>query len=191
MNRTFAQDVLLLLDFQIVGLGMMKAESALLDQAAEALAVYRRSGQPVVHAMLGFSEDYRELDKANITLGPLHGSGAMRLGQPATGIHPGVAPNIGETCVVKHRVNAFFNSDLQDTLEELGATQVTIAGIATSGAVLSTALHAADLDYNVRILDDCCRDFDVTLHQAASVIMQRRGIQIARLIDLDAELGNA
>ncbi len=34
----------------------------------------------------------------------------------------------------------------------------------TSGVVLSTAVQAADLDYRVVILKDCCADLDVDVH---------------------------
>jgi nicotinamidase-related amidase len=37
-------------------------------------------------------------------------------------------------------------------------------GIATSGVVLSTALHAADADYRLFIVKDCCADLDQTVH---------------------------
>lgn len=37
-------------------------------------------------------------------------------------------------------------------------------GIATSGVVLSTLLHAADADYRVVVVPDCCADLDADLH---------------------------
>jgi nicotinamidase-related amidase len=37
-------------------------------------------------------------------------------------------------------------------------------GIATSGVVLSTLLHAADGDYRLFVVKDCCADLDQDLH---------------------------
>ena len=37
-------------------------------------------------------------------------------------------------------------------------------GIATSGVVLSTVLQAADLDYRIIVVGDCCADLDPPLH---------------------------
>jgi len=38
-------------------------------------------------------------------------------------------------------------------------------GIATSGVVLSTVRWAADADYDLIVLDDCCADGDAEVHR--------------------------
>jgi len=38
-------------------------------------------------------------------------------------------------------------------------------GIATSGVVLSTLRYAADLDFQLTALSDCCADQDAQVHQ--------------------------
>jgi nicotinamidase-related amidase len=40
-----------------------------------------------------------------------------------------------------------------------------LSGIATSGVVLSTLLDAADRDYRLFVLADCCADVDPLVHQ--------------------------
>ena len=42
---------------------------------------------------------------------------------------------------------------------------LVLFGIATSGVVLSTLLHAADLDYRLVALKDCCADLDPEAHE--------------------------
>ena len=37
-------------------------------------------------------------------------------------------------------------------------------GIATSGVVLSTVRYAADADYRLIVLEDCCADADPEVH---------------------------
>jgi nicotinamidase-related amidase len=46
-----------------------------------------------------------------------------------------------------------------------GITHLVLAGIATSGVVLSTLRQAADLDYQLTVLSDGCLDADVEVHQ--------------------------
>lgn len=41
---------------------------------------------------------------------------------------------------------------------------LVLFGIATSGVVLSTLLHASDADYRLVVLRDCCADQDAELH---------------------------
>jgi nicotinamidase-related amidase len=40
-----------------------------------------------------------------------------------------------------------------------------IFGYATSGVVLSTVRYGADLDYNLIVVEDCCADSDVEVHE--------------------------
>lgn len=40
-----------------------------------------------------------------------------------------------------------------------------LTGIATSGVVLSTLREAADKDYQLTVLSDCCADADEEVHQ--------------------------
>ena len=46
-----------------------------------------------------------------------------------------------------------------------GADALVLAGIATSGVVLSTLRQAADLDYRLTVLSDGCLDSDPEVHR--------------------------
>ena len=39
-----------------------------------------------------------------------------------------------------------------------------LMGIATSGVVLATLLHACEADYKVIVMKDCCADLDEEVH---------------------------
>ena len=41
---------------------------------------------------------------------------------------------------------------------------MVILGYATSGVVLSTVRYAADLDFNLYVVEDCCSDSDIDVH---------------------------
>jgi nicotinamidase-related amidase len=41
---------------------------------------------------------------------------------------------------------------------------LVLYGIATSGVVLSTLIEAADADYRLAVIADCCADLDSALH---------------------------
>lgn len=43
---------------------------------------------------------------------------------------------------------------------------LVLLGIATSGVVLSTLMHAVDADYRVVVVKDCCFDQDAEVHSA-------------------------
>lgn len=84
---------------------------------------------------------------------------------PAAQIHPAVAPQPGDVVVTKKRVSSFTGSDLDMVLRSRGVTRLVLAGLATSGVVLSTLRQAADLDYGLTVLRDGCADPDEEVHR--------------------------
>ena len=75
-----------------------------------------------------------------------------------------MAPAAGDVVVRKTRVGAFSTTDLHDQLQDLGVDTLVLAGISTSGVVLSTVIEAHDLDYRVFVLADGCADTDPEVH---------------------------
>jgi len=67
--------------------------------------------------------------------------------------------------VIKRRVSAFTGSDLEVLLRAFDIRHMVLTGIATSGVVLSTLTEAADKDYRVTVLADCCADGDEEVHR--------------------------
>jgi len=84
----------------------------------------------------------------------------MTLGAAAAEIHPDIAPQPGDCVVTKRRVSAFSGSDLDVVLRAQAITHLALCGIATSGVVLSTLREAADKDFQLTVLADCCADGD-------------------------------
>jgi len=79
-------------------------------------------------------------------------------------IHQRVAPLNDEVVITKSRVNAFAGTDLEQVLRAGEIDTLIMFGIATSGVVLSTALHASDADFRLIIISDCCADLDAEVH---------------------------
>ena len=90
---------------------------------------------------------------------------ATRRGGQPNEIHPDVAPAPGDVVVTKRRVSAFTGSDLEVVLRAPGIDHLILTGIATSGVVLPTLRQAADLDYRLIVLADCCADNDPEVHR--------------------------
>ena len=70
--------------------------------------------------------------------------------------------------VVKHKYDAFFETDLDAILRNNGMTTVIITGTATNVCCESTARSAFFRDYNVVFPSDCNATFDPEM-QAASL----------------------
>ena len=66
--------------------------------------------------------------------------------------------------VTKQRWGAFYGTSLDAHLQELGVTQVVLAGIATSAGVESTARAAHEHGYHVVLATDAMTDRDLAAH---------------------------
>jgi nicotinamidase-related amidase len=111
-------------------------------------------------------DGYPEVAAGNATFAATAQAGdAMTQDHEATQIHDELEPLPGEPIVLKRRVSAFSGSDLDVLLRGANADSLVLAGIATSGVVLSTLRHAADLDYGLTVLADACADRDDEVHR--------------------------
>ena len=134
----------------------------------------RRAGIPVLHVRVGFSPTYIEQPKASPLFGKADQFQALQLGQPGTEFHPRVAPLENERVVTKHRVSAFFATELELLLRMLRTDELLIAGVATDLAVEAAARDAHDRDFSVTVLSDCCAaasdaDHDKSLRTLAKI----------------------
>jgi nicotinamidase-related amidase len=79
----------------------------------------------------------------------------------------GVAPLEHEPIVRKPRINAFYGTELQSMLASRDMDTIVLMGVATNFVVESTARYAADADYRVIVLEDCCGAFSQEEHACA------------------------
>jgi nicotinamidase-related amidase len=154
---------LLVMYYQGGILSRLGTAESLLASAADAIAVVRGHGGQIGYVRVAFEDaDYDAV--------PPHSRFAsvgqdMHSDSPATAVHDSVAPEPGDITVRKTRVGAFSTTDLDQQLRERGITTLILAGISTSGVVLSTVRDAADRDYQVLVLADACADPAPGVHE--------------------------
>lgn len=76
-------------------------------------------------------------------------------------------PEVNDPVVVKHRYNAFLNTDLDTILRANGIRTTVFTGVSTNCCVESTAREAFMRDYYVVVVDDATASYSRELHQAA------------------------
>ena len=91
--------------------------------------------------------------------------------------------------MVKRRVSAFTGSDLEVVLRALEVDHLVLAGIATSGVVLSTLREAADRDYRLTVLADACSDGDDEVHRVLTEKVFPRQADVVTVDAWAASLG--
>jgi nicotinamidase-related amidase len=124
--------------------------------------------------------DHTEVSSRNASFARLAESGGF-VGE-ASRVHPAVAPQASDPEVIKKRVSAFAGSDLELLLRAREIQTLMLTGIATSGVVLSTLRAAADLDFRLIVLADCCLDGDPEVHR---VLLEKVFPQQAEVIDVE------
>jgi nicotinamidase-related amidase len=160
------KSALLVMDFQTLIVDNYAAgAAALLDRTAKLIAVARTAGMRVIYVVVGFRPGYPEISDRNATFNRLKASGVFAAGAENMRIHPAVAPLAEEIVVTKHRVSAFAGTDLDLMLRANGIETLLLTGIITSGVVFSTLSHAADADYRLLVVRDCCSDGDKEVHR--------------------------
>jgi nicotinamidase-related amidase len=137
----------------------------LVDRIASTVARARSAGVLVVLVRVGFRVGYPEVSPSNKNFFAMSQKGLLQLGDDDTEIHPKLAPADEDVVVTKHRVGAFGGTDLEQILRSRGIKRLAICGLATSGSVLTTVRVAADLDFQLHVLTDCCKDGDETVNE--------------------------
>lgn len=137
--RSGSQAAFLALDFATYIVDHYSSDPRVAERAARALESARAAGLPILHVVPGPMADQ---------------------------IHPTLAPGHREPVLAKSTLSAFAGTDLHHRLQGLGIGRIIIAGVATSGTVLSTARWAHDIGYQVAVCVDACADPDPEAHAA-------------------------
>ena len=159
-------------------------ERNVLDNTQKLQKAARQSGMLICYSATVFRPGYIEISDRNKTFSQRKNSGQPAVSDPIEVIHPGVSPIDGEVVVGKHRVNALYGTDLDMTLRANQINTIIILGYATSGVVLSTTRFAADSDYSIIIVEDCCADTDPEVHNFLMEKIFPRQADVVTSIDM-------
>jgi nicotinamidase-related amidase len=77
-----------------------------------------------------------------------------------------------------------FGTDLAMILGARNVDTLILLGYATSGVVLSTTRYAADADYRLFIVEDCCADNDPAVHDFLCAKIFPRQADVVQSMDL-------
>ena len=157
---------LLVMDYQPGVLQRLDGADALVDRARAAIATARDRGITVGYVHVALSEDERSaVPPTNKMFARLRDRGAsVSIDDASSAIDARIAAQRGDIVVRKVRMGAFSTTDLDQQLRDRGIDTLVLAGISTSGVVLSTVRDAADRDYRLFVVADLCADFDPAVH---------------------------
>jgi nicotinamidase-related amidase len=155
------------MDFQASVVPVFGGDERLLRRIADLSEATRARSADVVHVRTSLPRGLAEVGPANRVFTEVATSLAS---EADTGVHPAIAPAAEDYVVTKKRVSAFSGSDVDLLLRARRIDTLVLAGVSTSGVVLSTVRQAADLDYRIVVLADGCADRDDEVH---SVLLRK------------------
>ena len=84
-----------------------------------------------------------------------------------------LAPAAGDYIVQKRRYNAFLGTELNILLKNLAVDTLIVSGVFSEVCVLFTAGEAHQLDYHVRLIEDCTAGVSIESTRAAVDIIRK------------------
>jgi len=136
------------------------------------LNAVRRAGLLVIHTREGHLPDLSDAPPAKVERGgPSRRIGEqgpmgriLIRGQPGHQIIPQLYPADGEVVIDKPGKGAFYNTDLDLILANLGIRYLLICGVTTEVCVHATVREANDRGYRCIVLADCCASYFPEFH---------------------------
>jgi ureidoacrylate peracid hydrolase len=148
------------------------------------LEAARSAGIPVIFTRYVYRPDYADGGVMIEHLMPqLAQVQALRAGSEDADIVPELAPAAGEHVIDKNRPSAFFGTDLDAVLGELGCGQLVVCGVTTNCCVESTVRDASHRDMQVFVIGDACAELDPERH---AVSLRTMGMLFGDVISLQA-----
>jgi nicotinamidase-related amidase len=181
---------LLVMDYQQAIVGMIEDSDALVARAVQAIDLVRSRGAHVGYVRVAFTAADLENIPPTSSMGARIAAGPQGFmdDSPTTQIDARVAPRDGDIIVRKTRVGAFSTTDLAEQLTQRGVDTLILAGISTSGVVLSTVRDGADRDYALYVLSDATADRDADVHACLMEQVFPRQASVITVADLGALL---
>ncbi|MFI5752226.1 MFS transporter [Streptomyces sp. NPDC051644] len=161
-----SRTALLLMDYQGAVLDAIPDAEPVLDHARQALGWARDNQVQVVYVRVAFiPEDFAQVPTHNKAFAAVAENSFLLDGTPETELHGSLEVRDDDIVVRKTRFGAFSSTDLYRDLHAKCVDTLVVAGISTSGVVLSTLRDAADQDYRLFVLADATSDPDPEVHR--------------------------
>lgn len=143
------------------------------------LETCRRLEIPVIHVSHVFRRDGRDRGYM-YDFWPVLKEGALEEGAEGTEVYPDIAPIEGESLITKHRYSAWFGTDLDIVVRNLGADTLIICGTTTDRCTGLTAYEAFMRDLKVVFPEDANATFQEEVHKAMLISLDMGGAMIVK-----------
>lgn len=144
-------------------LSVGRAGEEIIGPIAREIRRFRGAGEPVI-----FICDHHLAADPEFSMFPVHCVKGTRGAEVIDALKPGEE----DLVIPKRRYSAFFGTDLDLCLRELGVEELVLVGVCTNICVLYTACDARMRNYRVTVLETGVASFDEEAHRFALTQMK-------------------
>ena len=186
-----SRTALLVMDYQPAILERVDDPDALAARASVAIATLREAGATIGYVRVGFTDEDMEAMPEGAPMGRVRQMPRdfIHADSPGTQVDERVAPQDGDIVVRKVRVGSFGTTDLDEQLRARGVDTLVLAGISTSGVMISTLCDAHDRDYRLFVLADATADPEPETHAFLTERFFPKRATVIQVADLEGLLG--
>lgn len=156
-------------------------KNSVMEKANKAIQYARAQAIQVIHVKVGFDQNYAACPENSPIFGGAKENQILQLNTWATEFHEIMDVREEDHIIVKHRISAFYNTDLECVLRAKKIDELVICGVSTDMAVEAASRDAHDRDYNVVVLNDACGAETDEIHSASIINIKR----IASVLSVD------
>jgi nicotinamidase-related amidase len=158
------RSALVIMHYQVDVFAILFGEqpSPLLDACNDLIRRWRATRRPVLFPNFFLGEQAEHASENNRLISSIVPTGYFRSARPMHGL--AIEPD--DVFYACPRASVFYGTTLDADLRSRGISTLVMAGISTTGVVLSSVTWASDADYDVRLVRDCCYDPDRDAHEA-------------------------
>ena len=142
-----------------VGVWKFAKEAGTIRNTRKMIEIARKTNIPVIYVKIVFRPDYADMGLVQFspcTLCKMIKEGEVfKEGTWGAEYVDELKPEAGDYVVVKRRMNAFYNTDLETLLRGLWRSTLLICGVITNFCVEATVRGAVDRDFDAIVLEDC------------------------------------
>ncbi len=142
---------------------LVERRATIVANTNELAAMCREASVPVVWVRQEFAPD---LSDATLEV-KRGGIRVVIAGTPGAALLPELDAQLSDHFLVKKRYSAFFGTNLDELLRELGRDRLIIAGINTHACIRATVVDAYQRDLEVILAKECIDSHDPEHHEVS------------------------
>lgn len=129
-------------------------ENKIIDNINKITSWGRNKAYMIIHVRLGFRSHYLDSSCNSPIFSKAKDNKALSIDEWGGQFCRELKINTDDIQITKHRVSAFYGTDLDLILRANNTKEIILVGIATNNAVELTAREAHDRDFKVQVVED-------------------------------------